>query len=196
MRSLALILSLLALSALFACNAEETDLARKLDERNATIEELNKQIGSLETDRDQVTTENKKLLDENRTLKTTKELGAVELSNLKWEERDDRFHLILRGTVTNTGHAFISHITVKVAIKDETDNIIEADLVNDPDERGKMPMLFFHNAADSLNVGDSEDFEMIIYAKDINATSKSKVKDAIRDHENRVEYTAMFCSSQ
>lgn len=194
MRNLALILSLLAMWGLFACSAEETDFTRELSEREAAIKDQEEQIHSLETQLDQIRKDNRQLSDENRALNDVKELGVVELSNLEWEEDDDRLRMILRGTVKNTGRSFVWHVTIKVAINDETENVIEADLSYDPDDRGKIPMLFYHNAADSLNIGDSKDFEIIIYTRNIFAGSLGKVKEAIRNHESQVEYVALFRS--
>jgi hypothetical protein len=196
MRRVMLALSLAALTGLFACNGEDENLKKELMDAKAKVESLQNDLSSKETDLDQAVVENRALTTELTEVKRSKELGAVEISNLNWQEKDADFKLILTGTVKNTGNAFLRDVTVKVAIKDETDNIIEVKIVNDPD-REKMSMLFFQNVADALNKGSSKDFELVIYTRNIHASGLGKVKEAIHAPGGpRVEITGLFVSAR
>ena len=196
MRKVLLVVSLLALAGLFACNGEDEGLKKELNEANTEVESLKKQVRSKEDELDDQTTKNLRLGEELRELETAKERGAIELSNLKWEENDRDFKLILHGTAKNTGRVYLYDVTVKVAIMDRTENIIEAPVVNDLD-REKMPMLFFHEVTGSLNTGDSKDFSLVIYTRNIHASGLGKVKESIREQQgdNTWKVTGLFNSA-
>lgn len=193
MRNVVLTLSLLALTGLFACNGQDEQMKQERDEALAKIAELEKKLSTKETELDDLVNKNLKLSEDVRELQSAKEMGSVEVTNVTWEELDREFKLILRGTVKNTGRAYLYDVTVKVAIVDQTENIIEAPLVNDPD-RESMSMLFFHNVADSLNTGGSKDFEMVIYTRNIHASGLGKVKESIRQDASSTtwEVTGLF----
>jgi hypothetical protein len=184
---------LVALAGIVSCNGEDDSMRKDLEEARATIEDLNNRLSTKETEVDDLTDENLKLNEDVRELESAKEMGEVELDNLKWEENDREFKLILTGTVKNTGKAYLYDVTVKVGIMDETENVIVVPTVNDED-RESMPMLFFHNVADSMNTGDSKDFEMVIYTRKIRADGLGKVKESIRREQGPTtwEVTGLF----
>jgi hypothetical protein len=193
MRKIFLALSLVALAGIAGCNGEDEALKHELDDALAKIESMKKEVRSKEDELDEQINKNLKLSEELRELETAKEMGEVEIVNLKWDEKDRDFKLILRGTVKNTGRAYLYDVTIKVAITDATENIIVAPIVNDPD-REEMEMLFFHNVADSLNKDGSKDFEMVIYTRNIHASGLGKVKEAIRQSSGPTtwEVTGLF----
>jgi predicted nuclease with TOPRIM domain len=199
MRKVLLILSLLALTGLYGCNGQDEELKEEIKELEAKIESQKKDISTKESDLDEASTTIINLRDEMATLREAKELGAVEITNLKWVEKDADFKLILKGTVKNTSSVYLRDVSIKVGIEDKTENIIEAKVVNDPD-RESMKMLFFHNVADSMNAGDSKDFEMVIYTRNIFAAGLGKVKEAIRTmadlESSQVKITGLFITAK
>ena len=179
MRIALVALSMLALLLPLGCNKESSDDTEELREAQAEIQNLKQKVKTLEDQADKYGSQNIELSKKIRDLEGRKEIGEVKVSNLKWTENDRESQLILTGTVENTGHAYLSDVTVKVTIKDQTRNIIKAELVNKED-RDYMPMLFFHNVQDALAKGDKKDFKLIIYTRNIHAGSFSEVQEAIR----------------
>lgn len=194
MKKVMLVLSLLALTGLFACNGGDEEMKEDLSEALAKIENLQKKLKTKEDQSDDLQNENIRLNQQVIELTGAKEMGAVEVTNIKWEENDRDFQLILHGTIKNTGRAYLSNITVKVEIMDKFDNVIQAPVVNDPD-REIMPMLFFHDVAEALNMGDSKTFKMIIYTRNIHASGLGKVKEAI-DNKDQYKVTGLFVTAK
>jgi len=193
MRKFLLAVSFVGLLCLFACNGEDETVKRDLEESRAKVEDLNNKLSTTETQLDKQVNDNIRLNEQIRELEAAKEMGAVELSDLKWIENDRDFQLILTGTVKNTGKSYLYDVTVKVGIMDETENIIVAPIVNDPD-REEIPTLFFHNVADSMNTGDSKTFKMVIMTRNIHASGLGKMKESVREKQGPTtwEVTGLF----
>ncbi len=180
MRIALLAVAVLALVVPFACKRGGEDSTEELREARAETENLKKEVKTQEDLADKYSKQNVELSKKIRDLEGRKEIGEVKVYNLKWDENDREEQLILTGTVENTGHAYLSDVTVKVGIKDDTRNVIQAKLVNDPGGRETKPMLFFHNVADALAKGDKKDFKLIIYTTTIHAGSFDDVQKAVR----------------
>lgn len=172
-------LSVLALLLPLGCNKETGDSTEDLREARAEIENLKQKVKTLEDQADTYGSQNIELSKKIRDLEGRKEIGEVKVSNLEWTENDRESQLILTGTVENTGHAYLTDVTVKVAVRDETRNIIKAELV-DKTDRATMPMLFYHSVEEALAKGDKKDFKLVIYTRNIHAGSFSEVQEAIR----------------
>jgi hypothetical protein len=181
-------LSMLALLLPLGCKREGADSTEELREARAEVDNLKTKVKTLEDQDDKYRLQNIELSKKVNDLESRKEIGEVKVYNLKWDENDRESQLILTGTVENTGHAYLTDVTVKVAIKDETRNVIKAELVN-KDDRATMPMLYYHNVTDALAKGDKMDFKLIIYTRNIHANSFTDVQEAIRKPQGDETWT-------
>jgi predicted nuclease with TOPRIM domain len=198
MRKVLLVLSLLALTGLYACESQEEELKQEIKELEEKVQAQDKKLQTQEAQIDEYSTTIIELRNVKDALEAARELGSIEISDLKWKIDDDDFKLILYGTVKNTGKAYLHDVTVKVEIRDKTDNVIDAKIINDPD-RENMKMLFYHNVAGSLDQNDSQDFALVIYTRDIHDDALGRVKDAIGtmgDPEPQVKVTGLFISAR
>jgi hypothetical protein len=172
----------------------------KVQNYESQIKDKDSRIKSLESDKAEsarTVAELRKKTDdlskEATELRKSKERGAVEISNLKWTEKEAEFQIFLTGTVKNTGRAYLRDVTLKVSLFDETHNPLVVSLVNDPCERVSETMHLYHHVADSLGEGDSKDFQMIIYTHLMHGDGKAKVRKAIGDPKLQ-EIIALFVS--
>ncbi|MFH1769781.1 MAG: hypothetical protein ABH833_03900 [Parcubacteria group bacterium] len=166
-----------------------------VEEKDSAIKTLHAEI----SDKDGIISELRKIKDEldkeKSQLLKHKEVGEVEITNIKWEEKERDFQFVLSGTIKNTGLAYLKDVTLRVTFLDEKGNPLVAKLLNDPFERGSETTRFYYHAADSLGTGNSIEFKMIIYTHLIHHEGKSRIRQCIKDPK-AYELVGFFVSAK
>lgn len=159
------------------CKSEVEEYKRQIADKESKIKSLGNEKAESERTVSELRKKNDELSKANSELKNRKELGSVEIANLQWTEKEKEFQVILTGTVKNTGLAYLRDVTVQVSLLDETGNPLVVPLINDPYERESEVMRLFQYVTESLDVGGSKDFTLVIYTRLMHGDGVAKIRN-------------------
>jgi|GEM_PF-2860311 hypothetical protein len=155
-----------------------TEMEVELRDLHNTIEKQKQDIDRAQNELSELRARVSQLEQEKVKLAGMKELGDAKLEEVKWEMRLEEFYINLKGKVRNTGKAYLEDVTLKVALLDETGNIIDVELTP-PYAPQKERMLKFFPLEQPLEVGATQEFSFKIETKYFNANGLAAVKKAI-----------------
>ena len=173
----------------FGCGgaASVHELEVRLRDKQKEVERLKQQLLQKERELDDLRAQNSQLTQEKVKLASMKEMGKAELLNLRWEthfEDPQEKYIALKGVVKNTGKAYLEDVTLKVALLDDTGNVIEVGLMP-PYAPAKEKMLKFFPLVDergkevSLDPDSSQEFEFRIKTAYFDGNGQAAVKKAV-----------------
>jgi len=180
MRAMAGVLTLAFVFAV-GCKGEVEKYKSQIEDKERTIKSLENEKAESKSTVDQLRKKSDEQSKEISQLRNRKEMGAVEISNLKWSENEKEFQVILTGTVKNTGLVYLRDVRVDVSLVDETENPLVITLVNDPCERESETMRLFQYVAESLDVGGSKDFRLVIYTRLMHGDGIAKIRKCMEN---------------
>ncbi|MCX7703508.1 MAG: hypothetical protein N2234_05350 [Planctomycetota bacterium] len=182
----------LLLAVIFGCEGARsvTELELELRNEKNNSKNMEQQLIQKDNELNELRSRVSQLEQEKVKISGMKEMGDAKIEELKWEMRLDEFYIELRGKVRNTGRAYLEDVTLKVALRDETDNIIDVELMP-PYAPEKERMLKFF-PLEPLEVGATQEFKVRISTKYFHANGLAAVKKCI--DENNASVKILFRS--
>lgn len=159
----------------------------RLRDKQKEVRMLKQQLVQKERELDDLRAQNSQLIQEKIKLASMKELGRAKLENVRLEthfEDPQEKHIAVKGIVKNVGKAYLEDITLKVALLDDTGNIIKVKLMP-PYAPAEERMLKFFPLVDekgrevSLDPNAQQEFEFRIKTAYFDGNSLAAVKKAI-----------------